>query len=141
MVVPGFSVTDLIGAVDWTIKFITELNHVRDQVQDLLKDLEASRDQLKGLEEVLRKCHHSVNHRAAFFNTLRADLHEILNDSVNSLNRFHPKVASDSGFLANWRQNLRWMVDGRYQGTVKGLQERISKIETRIDRELRFLDM
>jgi len=140
-VVPGFSVSDLIDAVDWTIKFIIELNQVRDQVHGLLKDLETSRDQLKGLREVLRKSHHNVNHRAASFNTLQAELHEILNDSVNLLKRFHPDVASNSGFLSNLRQNFRWMVDGRYQGTVKGLQERISKNERRIDRELQLLSM
>ena len=81
MVAPGFSLSELIAAVDWTIKFILEFNHVGDQVHSLLKDLETSRDKLKGLEEVLRKCHHSINHRAAASNTLQAELHEILNDN------------------------------------------------------------
>ena len=139
--VPGFSVNDLIAALDWTIKFIIELNQVPDQVHGFRKDLETSRDQLKGLEEVLKKTHDRVNHRAASFKTLQTQLYEILNDSINLLQRFHPNVASNSGFLSNLRQNFRWMIDSRYQGTVKGLQERILKIETRIDRELQLLSM
>ena len=87
--VPGFSVNDLIAALDWTIKFIIELNQVPDQVHGFRKDLETSRDQLKGLEEVLKKTHDRVNHRAASFKTLQTQLYEILNDSINLLQRFH----------------------------------------------------
>jgi len=137
---PGFSVSELIGAVNWTIKFIIELNQVQDQVSSLKKDLETSRDQLNGLDAVLQNCHHSVNHRAAAFKTLKDDLHAILNNTVHLLKPFHPK-ASNSGFLSNIRQNLRWVVDSRYQGTVKGLQERISSTKTSILLELQLLSM
>ena len=136
MVTPGFSVNDLISAVDWTIKLIIEVKHVGDQINSLRKDLETSRDQLKGLEVSLRKSHQCINYRAASLTTLQTELHEVLNDSVNLLKRFHPDVSSNPGFFANVRQNFRWMIDGRYQGTVKGLQERIAKMEKRIDREL-----
>jgi hypothetical protein len=136
VVVPGFSVSDLISAVNWTIKFIIEVSQARDQVQDLLKDLETSRDQLKGLEEVLETAHHGIEHRATAFQALQTELHEILNDSVNLLKRFHPNAESSTGFLSNVRHNFRWIVDGKYQGTVKSLRERISKNERRIDREL-----
>jgi hypothetical protein len=138
---PGFSVSDLIEAVDWTIKFIIELNRVRDQVHELLRELETCRDQLKGLERVLLRTPPSVNHRAASFNTLQAELHKILNDSVNLLRRFHHNGTSNSGFFSNLGQKFRWMADDRYQGSVKDLQERILEIERRIDRELVLLNM
>ena len=141
MIPPGYAVSELIVAVDWTINFIIELKNVRDQVHGLLKDLETSRDQLKGLEEVLRNCHHSVNHRAAAFSTLQAELHKILNDSINLLKRFHPDGASNSGYLSNLRQNFRWVVDSRCHGTVTSLQKRISDIEKSIAYELSLLNL
>ena len=38
VIVPGFSVTDLITAVDWTIKFITELRQVGDQLMTFARN-------------------------------------------------------------------------------------------------------
>ncbi|KAI9775912.1 MAG: hypothetical protein M1839_000701 [Geoglossum umbratile] len=137
MVVLGF-LSDSIEAVDSTIKFIIQLKHVQDQVHGLRKDLEDSRSQLKRLKELLRNSHHSTDGWVEPIIALQAELHETLSDSINLLKRFHPSVTSNSGFFPNLRQNLRWMVDSRYQGTVKGLQERILKIERRIDRELLF---
>jgi len=137
MVVLGF-LSDSIEAVDWTIKFIIQLKHVQGQVHGLRKDLEDSRSQLERLKELLRNSHHSTDDWVEPIITLQAELHETLSDSINLLKRFHPGVTSNSGFLPNLRQSFRWMVDSRYQGTVKGLQERILNIERRIDRELLF---
>jgi hypothetical protein len=73
--------------------------------------------------------------------TLQSDLYDALNDSVNLLKRFHPKLVSHPGCFSNLRQKLRWMVDGRYQGTVKILETRISTLERSIDRELDLLNL
>src|SRR5436190_11857441 len=108
---PGFSVSDLIEAVDWTITFIIELKQVPAQVHDFLKNLQTSRSQLQGLEKMLLKNHHNVNHRTAELISLQKELYKVLGDSETLLKRFQPDAASNSGRLSNLRHNLRWVVD------------------------------
>jgi hypothetical protein len=138
---PGFSVSELIQAVDWTIKLILDLNAAGDQFRDFQKDLETSRNQLMGLEHELQKTHHDINHRADAFKTLREDLFQIINDTYSLLQRMYPSSLPTSGVLSRFRSNLRWVLDGRYQGTVKVLQERIAKVERHIDREIQLLGL
>lgn len=138
MVVPGFSVNDLINGIDWVIKSIIEVKQVPNEVNELRKDLEKVRGHLLALEQ-LPQVHQSVSpHTAASLNNLRADLHQILNDSICILKRLHPADPSDSGFFSNFKQKLRWMVDKRYKGSVKELEGKISKNNEEILLQLAF---
>lgn len=129
--VPGFSVGDLISAVDWTIQFIIALKSARGKVKDLKSRLEKASSELSGLEESLKERQNRINgpmqFRTAALNILRTDLHGILNDIISLLNRFDPQGVSKSVPFPNFRQNLRWVVDSRYSDCVKGLLGRLSR--------------
>lgn len=138
---PGFSLSDLISAVDWTIKFIIELNQVQDQINSLKKDLETSHSQLNGLHAILKQCPSDINQRSESFQTLISDLKGILNDTYSVLKRLYPEPASNPGVLARFRRNVRFIVDNTYQGTIKNLQARLNKVEERIRTEVGLLQL
>jgi chromosome segregation ATPase len=137
----GFSTTELIDAVDSTIHFIIEIKQVPEQIRSLERDLQDSKDQLKGLESALEKCRNSLDSRAkASFDRLHKNLIEVLNDTLEFLKRFHPSDASKSSILSNFGR-LRWVVDAKYLGNVKALRDRIGQIERSIDREIHLLNL
>jgi hypothetical protein len=134
MVVPGTSVSEWIEAVDWTIKFIIDLKNVGDEVKDLVTDLQRSSDHLKRLEELLRKCPASITCDDPSFKSLRTDHFCILDDAKTSLNQFRLTTSQNTGRLSKLSKKVKWVVDSRYQGTITGLQDRISKHKCEIDR-------
>jgi hypothetical protein len=142
---PGYSITELIGFVDWTVKFIIELKQVPDQILALKRNLEVSRNQLKGLASILQeieKCDLSIyDQAAASLREFRHELLDVLNDTLDLLKRFHPDNASKFVSLSNLGNNVRWMVDRRYQGNVKSLQDKISEIKRNIAHEIRILNL
>jgi uncharacterized protein YoxC len=141
-VVPGFSVSDLISAVAWTIEFIIALKSVRGEVKELRKSLEKASSELNGLEDLLKERQNRIEgpiqFRTAALNALRTDLHGILNDIFSLLNRFDPQGASKSVPFSTFRQNVRWVVDSRYSGTVKDLLRRLSEYRQSVNTELLF---
>jgi hypothetical protein len=138
--VPGFSVSDLISAVAWTIEFIVALKSVRGEVKELRKSLETASSELNGLEDLLKERQNRIEgpiqFRTASLNALRTDLHRILNDIFSLLKRFDPQGASKSVPFSNFRQNVRWVVDSRYSGTVKDLLRRLSEYRQSVNTEL-----
>jgi hypothetical protein len=130
---PGTSVSEWIDAVDWTIRFIIDLKNVGDEVKDLVTDLQRTGDHLKRLEELLRECPASIKCDPSF-ESLRTDLFRILDDAKNSLNQFRPTISPNTGRLSKLSKKVKWVVDSRYQGTITGLQDRISKHKCEIDR-------
>jgi uncharacterized protein YoxC len=138
--VPGFSVSDLISAVAWTIEFIIALKSVRGEVKELRKSLETASSELNGLEDLLKKRQNRIEgpiqFRTAALNALRTDLHGILNDIFSFLKRFDPQGASKPAPFSNFRQNVRWVVDSRYSGTVKDLLRRLSEYRPSVNTEL-----
>ncbi|KAL5321171.1 hypothetical protein ACEPPN_011983 [Leptodophora sp. 'Broadleaf-Isolate-01'] len=137
----GFSATELINAVNGTIKTIIALKQVPEQLLCLQQDLEVSKGQLEGLESVLQKCKNSIDARAAAsFDRLQETLLKVLNDTSEFLKRYHPKDTSRSSVLSNFGR-ARWVVDATYLGTVKGIRERICQIERSIDREIHLLNL
>jgi len=131
----GFSAKELIDAVDCTIKFIIDLKQVPDQIRTLQDDLETSKDQLQRLKAAIEAGKSLDTLAAASFERLHKKLIKVLNDTLEFLKRYHPNDASKSSILSNVGR-VRWVVDGKYLKTVKGLQERILEIERRIDREI-----
>jgi len=131
---PGTSVSEWIEAVDWTIKFIIDLKNVGDEVKDLVTDLQRSSDHLKRLEELLRKCPASITCDNPSFKSLRTDHFRILDDAKTSLNQFRLTTSPNTGRLSKLSKKVKWVVDSRYQGTITGLQGRISKHKCEIDR-------
>jgi conjugal transfer/entry exclusion protein len=142
---PGYSITELIGFVDWTVKFIIELKQVPDQILALKRKLEVSQNQLEGLASILQEietCDLSIyDQAAASLREFRHELLDVLNDTLDLLKRFHPDNASKFVSLSNLGNNVRWMVDRRYQGNVKSLQDKISEIKRNIAHEIRILNL
>ena len=142
---PGFSITELIGFVDWTVKFIIELKQVPDQIFALKRKLEVSRNQLEGLASVLQEIEtcdlNFYDQAAASLREFQHELLDVLNDTLDFLKRFHPDNASKFVSLSNLGNNVRWMVDRRYQGNVKSLQDKISEIERNIAHEIGVLNL
>jgi conjugal transfer/entry exclusion protein len=142
---PGYSITELIGFVDWTVKFIIELKQVPDQILALKRKLEVSQNQLEGLASILQEietCDLSIyDQAAASLREFRHELLDVLNDTLDLLKRFHPDNASKFVSLSNLGNNVRWMVDRRYQGNVKSLQDKISEIERNIAHEIGILNL
>lgn len=142
---PGYSITELIGFVDWTVKFIIELKQVPDQILALKRKLEVSQNKLEGLASILQEietCDLSIyDQAAASLREFRHELLDVLNDTLDLLKRFHPDNASKFVSLSNLGNNVRWMVDRRYQGNVKSLQDKISEIERNIAHEIGILNL
>lgn len=139
-IVPGFSVSELISAVNCTIDVIIALKSVRGEVKDLRKSLEKASSELYGLEDLLKERQNRIEgpiqFRTAALNALRTDLQGILNDIFSFLNRFDPQGASKSLPFSTFRQNVRWVVDSRYSGTVRDLLRRLSEYRQCVNSEL-----
>ena len=130
----GTNVSEWIEALDWTIRFIIDLKNVGGEVKDLATDLQRSGDHLKRLDEFVRNCPASIKCDDPSFKSLRTELFDILDDAKTSLNQYSPTTSSNTSRLSKFSNKLKWVNDSRYRGTIRGLQDRISKHKLEIDR-------
>ena len=137
----GTSVGEWIQAVDWTVRFIIDLKNVGEDVGNLVTDLQRSRDQLKQLDELLGNGSASITCDNPSFKSLRTELSCILDDAKNYLNQFDPTISLNTGRFSKLSKKVKWVVDGRYQRTITGLQDRISKHRCEIDRWINLMTL
>ena len=134
MCTPGFSLTDLIQAIDTTTRIILQLKEAPDALQSVIKGIEFGRAILKSWERQLE--HHPEDIHEDHLGLLarvKADYDAIINQ-LEAFVKKHRKL--ENGSLG---ARFKWVITDHFLNERAGLENALQNVETRIHTVLQTL--
>ena len=119
----GFSVSELIKAVDATVRLCESVKDATGEFQSLSKRLESSSRGLKEIEKIKAGLTKSADYEVSSLDEACNEYQNTLKELRSYLEKY--KTLGDSDDSASMRERIRWAVSERYNRTSQKYQSRI----------------